>query len=222
MFQDSLEDPIRPDNINHSKKIGRIELRTLRHKVLCTSESPRNKFSKQGDASPASPMSVNSQFSSFGMKNCFKNKKNSVRNHRVQFEGSVKKAENFVGIDLQSLNSDDDRLSPVAVVSTQTHHRKNRQSKPRPEEVIISEENLAAIHGQQFQMNALMTKSGKKSQTRDQQIKVNTSAFSNKNNIKEESDLPATPTTNLVQFYKKPEKAPKDVLKLKQNFMQME
>ena len=52
MFRDSLDNPIRRDNIHQSKKVNKIELRSLRNKILCTSESPTNKSSKRGDVSP--------------------------------------------------------------------------------------------------------------------------------------------------------------------------
>ena len=87
LFRDSLDDPIRRENINQGKKINRIELRSLRHKIICTSESPdspRNKLSNRGDASPGSPTSCgSSNFNSHRAKKGIRDKKNSVRNQRV-------------------------------------------------------------------------------------------------------------------------------------------
>ena len=87
MFRESLDDPIRKENIHQGKKINRIELRSLRHNIICTSESPdspRNKLTNRGDASPGSPTSFrSSNISSHRIKKSIRDKKNSVRNHRV-------------------------------------------------------------------------------------------------------------------------------------------
>ena len=87
MFRDSLDDPIRKENINQGKKINRIELRSLRHKIICTSESPdipRNKLSNRGNDSTGSPTSCrSSNIHSHRAIKSIRDKKNSVRNQRV-------------------------------------------------------------------------------------------------------------------------------------------